>query len=113
MTRLPYVDIVLVKQQVDAGRLRTKVDMFGNIYLEDTIAGESVKIGAIPEGSIFISDTHKNTWKAEWLPDYDTFVNDNGYESEPIQISWMCSRCGKASFVRTDWCTCGADMRGD
>ena len=108
---MKYVDIVLVKAQVDNGKLKTKLDPFGNIYLEDTLAGEAVKIGKIPDNSAFIPTTHRNTWKAEWLPDYETFVYDSGYESEPIQTGWRCSRCGKDSFEKTDWCICGADMR--
>jgi hypothetical protein len=113
MYKLPYIDIVLVKANVDNGRIKTTLDSFGNIYLEDIVAGEAVKIGEIPEGSVFITSTHKNTWKAEWLPNYDTFVNENGYESTPVLIGWKCSRCGKDSFEKTDWCTCGADMRGN
>ena len=111
MSKMPYVDIVLVKSNVDSGKLKTKVDRFGNIYLEDTVAGEAVKIGTIPENSVFIPYANVNTWKAEWLPDYETFVHDSGYESEPIQTGWKCSRCGRDTTERTDWCSCGADMR--
>ena len=102
MTKLPYIDIVLVKAQVDAGRLKTTLDRFGNIYLEDTIAGEAVKIGAVPEGSVFIPNTHGNTWKAEWLPDYETFVNDNGYESDERHSFETCANalCSICGFVR-------------
>lgn len=31
----------------------------------------------------------------EWLPDYETFVDEFDREPEPIQTGWACSLCGK------------------
>ena len=107
-----YVDIVLVKANINSGRLKTNVDKFGNIYLEDTLTGEAVKIGTIPEGSYFTTIENADRWKAEWLPDYEAFITDLGNESKPIQTGWKCSRCGRSTFEKTDWCTCGANMKG-
>ena len=28
-----------------------------------------------------------------WIEDYDTFIQDNGYESEPIHTGFVCSVC--------------------
>ena len=48
----------------------------------------------------------------EWIEDYDIFTQDNGYESEPIMIGYICSECGKESFQNFNYCpNCGADMR--
>lgn len=88
MRSLKYVDIVLVKQQVDSGKLSTKIDMFNNILLEDTLAGEAVKIGKLPEGYSFRA---KSSWN------YDG----------------TCRNCGKHILSNyTAYCpACGADMR--
>ena len=49
-----------------------------------------------------------------WLEDYETFVNDNGYESEPIQTGWVCSACGSHELSARNYCpNCGAKMDGD
>ena len=46
-----------------------------------------------------------------WLEDYETFVNDNGYESEPIQTGWVCSACGSHELSARNYCpNCGAKM---
>lgn len=101
---MKYVDIVLVKASVDSGRLKTKLDAFGNIYLEDAIAGEAVKIGKLPEGYTFRAKEPQpsNRWKGEWLPINNPMQGNDG---------WVCSECGWTTFKRQDWCTCGADMR--
>jgi hypothetical protein len=88
------------------------VDKFCNIYLEDTITGEAVMIGTFPEGSYFTTTENADRWKAKWLPDYEVFVHDSGRESRPIQTGWKCSRCGKSTLEKTDWCSCGANMNG-
>lgn len=48
----------------------------------------------------------------EWLPDYETFVDDSERESEPIQTGWVCSLCGRQEFKKEPYCHCGANMRG-
>ena len=48
-----------------------------------------------------------------WIDDYDTFVQDNGYESEPIHTGVVCSVCGRHSFAIEPYCHCGAKMDGD
>ena len=49
----------------------------------------------------------------EWLPDYETFVDELERESEPIQTGWVCSLCGRQEFNREPYCHCGAKMDGD
>lgn len=46
----------------------------------------------------------------EWLPDYETFVDDSERESEPIQTGWVCSLCGRQEFQKEPYCHCGAKM---
>ena len=77
---MKYVDIVLVKSQVDDGKLTTKVDALGNIYLEDTFAGEAVKIGKLPECYFFHTS-------GKWEP--IRVLHDNAEYSE----EWFCSNC--------------------
>lgn len=48
----------------------------------------------------------------EWLPDYETFVDEWERESEPIQTGWVCSLCGRQEFNREPYCHCGAKMDG-
>jgi hypothetical protein len=109
MTKLKYVDIVLVKSNVDSGRLKTKLDAFGTIYLEDTVAGESVKIGKLPEGYTFRPEP--KVIKGRWQP-----VEVYPYSSLELctrcEDGWMCSECGHIVSERQDWCSgCGTDMR--
>jgi hypothetical protein len=48
----------------------------------------------------------------EWLPDYETFVDEWEKESEPIQTGWVCSLCGRQEFQQEPYCNCGAQMDG-
>lgn len=48
-----------------------------------------------------------------WIEDYETFIQDNGYESEPIHTGFVCSVCGRHSFAIEPYCHCGARMDGD
>ncbi len=48
----------------------------------------------------------------EWLPDFETFVDDSERESEPIQTGWVCSLCGRQEFKKEPYCHCGAKMDG-
>lgn len=100
---MKYVDIVLVKQQVDNGKLATKIDMFDNILLEDLMAGEAVKIGKLPEGYSF----HP---KGTWEPTGIYTSSDINHCTEWLE-GWECSECGRTTTDKYDWCTCGADMR--
>lgn len=47
----------------------------------------------------------------EWLPDYETFVDEWERESEPVQTGWVCSLCGRQEWKKEPYCHCGADMR--
>lgn len=47
---------------------------------------------------------------AEWLPDYETFIDEWERESEPTQTGWVCSLCGRQEFNRKPYCNCGAKM---
>ena len=100
---MKYIDIVLVKDQVASGKLCTKIDMFDNILLEDTIAGEAVKIGKLPGGYSF---HEKGTWEPIFI--YSSRGMDNPMEG---QEGWVCSECGWTTTEKYDWCTCGTDMR--
>ena len=88
MAKAPYLDLVLVKANVDNGKLVTKINMLGNILLEDTLSGEAVKIGKLPECYSF---REKSSWN------YDG----------------TCRSCGKQVLSNyTNFCpACGADMR--
>ena len=103
MAKLPYIDIVLVKQQVASGRLNTKLDAFGHIYLEDAITGEAVKIGSLPDNYSF-HPTGK--WEPQFIYTYNQV--DNYMQGHN---GWACSECGWVTDDKHDWCTCGADMR--
>jgi hypothetical protein len=111
MRNLKYVDIVLVKQQVDSGRLKTKLDAFGNIYLEDTMAGEAVKIGKLPDGYSFKPE--RKYPKGKWLPAV-FYPHSNINTFTHCEEGWECSECGIAVSDKYDWCpSCGIDMRED
>lgn len=106
---MKYVDIVLVKQQVDNGRLKTKLDAFGNIYLEDTLAGEAVKIGKLPEGYTFRPE--QKAVKGHWEP-VDVYPYNSLELCTRVEDGWMCSECGYIVSEKQDWCSgCGTDMR--
>lgn len=49
----------------------------------------------------------------EWLPDYETFTDCNGFESEPIQTGWVCSVCDRQESRKEPYCHCGALMNND
>lgn len=49
----------------------------------------------------------------EWLPNYETFTDCNGFESEPIQTDWVCSVCGRQESRKEPYCHCGALMSND
>ena len=50
----------------------------------------------------------------KWVPDYETFVDENGYESEPIQTGFFCSACGAFGHEDESYCKCcGAKMDKD
>lgn len=110
MTKLKYVDIVLVKANVDSGKLNTKLDAFGNIYLEDTLAGEAVKIGKLPEGYTFRPEPKivKGRWQLTEVYPYSSIELCTRSEA-----GWECSKCGYTTTEQQDWCSgCGAYMRG-
>ena len=100
---MKYVDIVMVKAQADAGKLSTKLDIFDNILLEDTLAGEAVKIGKLPDGYSFHPKGH-------WSPCYIHIYNGVNNYMEGNE-GYVCSNCGRSEWQKYDWCTCGADMR--
>ena len=106
---MKYVDIVLVKKQVDNGRLKTKLDAFGNIYLEDILAGEAVKIGKLPEGYTFRPE--QKVIKGHWIP-AEIYRYSNIEQFTRSEPGWECSECGHTVSEKQDWCSgCGTDMR--
>lgn len=45
----------------------------------------------------------------EWCEDYETFIDDSGKESYPIQTGYVCSECGKDGYPNWHYCpNCGA-----
>ena len=49
-----------------------------------------------------------------WIEDYDTFVDANGYESEPVKLGWVCSVCKSQELSARNYCPeCGAIMDGE
>ena len=45
----------------------------------------------------------------EWCEDYETFIDDSGKESFPIQTGYVCSECGKDGYPNWHYCpNCGA-----
>ena len=86
------LDIIDIKLMLDSGRYKTKINMFDMILLEDTLSCEAIKLMQLPEGYSFHT---KGVWN----------------EAEKGRSNWVCSICGRATSIRTDWCTCGADMR--
>ena len=49
----------------------------------------------------------------EWLPDYETFIDEWDRESDPIQTGWVCSLCGNIESSHSPYCpNCGAKMDG-
>lgn len=47
----------------------------------------------------------------EWLEDYETFIDDSGHESYPIQTGYICSECEKDGNVTWRFCpNCGTKM---
>lgn len=69
----------------------------------------------LPDAGYMIFDTVTTSEKAKqgkWLPDYETFTDYNGYESEPIHTGWICSLCGNGTSHQTPYCSqCGALMK--
>ena len=106
---MKYVDLVLVKANVSCGRLRTKLDAFGNIFLEDTLSGEAVKIGTVPDGYTFkaASPVRKGRWILTVTYPYSSLNMCTKSED-----GWECSECGYIVSEKHDWCPgCGTDMR--
>ena len=98
-----YVDIVRLKSNINDGRLKTKLDGLGNIFIEDTQSGEAVKIGQLP--SIY-SFHALGKWEPQFIYTYNHA--DNYMQGKD---GWACSECGWVTDEKHDWCVCGADMR--
>lgn len=98
-----YLDPIAIKASIDGGRLDTKIDGLGGIYIEDRIAGEAVKIGQLPSEYSFHSKGH---WKPEFV--YTSHSIEHPMQGEE---RWVCSECGWDTDEKHDWCVCGADMR--
>jgi hypothetical protein len=45
----------------------------------------------------------------EWLPNFATFLDYDNFESEPVQIGWLCPVCGQQKQCKENYCSqCGA-----
>lgn len=98
------VDIVVVRQNIESGRLATKINMFGSVLLEDTMTCEAVKIMQLPDNFSF----HK---KGKWVP-VDIYTCSDIDRCTETTHGYECSECGCSSLEKTSWCPdCGADMR--
>lgn len=50
MKKVMYsIDVIDIKQKVDSGRLRVKLNQMGDVLMEDTETGEAVKIWTLPQ----------------------------------------------------------------
>ena len=93
-----------------------------NKAVDDMILGEIRKIATENGNDTIITLNDKAIIQAlknfaevkhgEWMPDYETFVDEWERESEPIQTGWVCSLCGRQEFNREPYCHCGAKMDG-
>ncbi len=97
------IDIVDIKQKIDSGRFAIKINTFGSVLLEDTLTCEAIQLMQLPEGYSF----HE---RGEWLPTV-MYPNSNLDSRTKSVDGWECSVCGNTTSDKTDWCTCGADMR--
>lgn len=97
-----------MSRYIDAEQLITEMEIsIGNIYDHDVIKG--IKIGIDLINSRPTADVVEVV-HGEWLPDYETFVDEWERESEPIQTGWVCSLCGRQEFQQEPYCNCGAKM---
>ena len=94
-----------VRKNIQSGRFVAKINSFNTLMLEDTQTCESIKLMQLPEGYSF----HE---KGIWEP---CFVYTSHSIGRPLagEYGWNCSVCGTPVKEKTDWCTCGADMRED
>lgn len=97
------IDIVDIKQKIASGRFAVKINTLGSILLEDTRTCEAIKLMQMPEGYSF---HEKGTWEP-------CFIYTSHSIGRPLagEDGWSCSVCGTYVKEKTDWCTCGADMR--
>ena len=50
--------------------------------------------------------------EGRWEPDYETFVDDSGRETQPVITGWTCSLCGAFEYGERPYCPeCGAKMK--
>ena len=98
-----YVDIMDIRENIQAGRFVAKINSFNTLMLEDTQTCESIKLMQLPDGYAF---HEKGTWEP-------CFIYTSHSIGRPLdgEEGWSCSVCGVSVNERTDWCTCGADMR--
>ena len=96
-------DIMDIRQKLQSGRLAVKINSFNTMLLEDTQTCESIKLMQLPEGFSF---HEKGTWEP-------CFTYTSRSIGRPLagEEGWSCSVCGTCVKEKTDWCTCGADMR--
>ena len=97
------IDLVAVKAGLESGQLATKMNLFDDILIEDTISGEEVEIMHLPEGYSF---HEKGKWEPVW-----EYTSRSVHHPMEGHEAWACSECGWTTDERHNWCVCGADMR--
>ena len=97
------IDLIDIKQKIASGRFAAKINSFGSILLEDTMTCEAVKLMQLPEGYSF---HEKGEWEPCWV-----YTSSSVHKPMDGMYGYSCSICGETATERTDWCTCGADMR--
>jgi hypothetical protein len=103
MTSNKYIDIIDIKALINSGRFAVKINSLGAILLEDTQTCEAIKLMQLPSTYSF---HEKGTWEPCFIHTDSNIDRCTGGHD-----GWACSVCGSRSDERSNWCTCGADMR--
>lgn len=96
-----YIDADKINYPVDKHKTGKSAWDCGVLYMKNTI-------DRLPTADV------AEVKHGEWKPDYETFVDDFGMESDPIITAWICSLCAVSEPCKSHYCpNCGAKMDGD
>lgn len=99
-----------LRQQEENAVLQAVVSVGVNVDKEELIKALQYDRGQYEKG--YADGCRDSRKQGRWIEDYETFVQDNGYESEPIHTGFVCSVCGRHSCSIEPYCHCGAKMDG-
>ena len=100
-------DRMIEKRFINANEISLRLPFeyaSGEIYVD--IADVKKAIAQTPTADV------EDVRHGEWIPDYETFVDEYERESAPVQTGWYCSMCGRQVIGREPYCHCGAKMDG-